>query len=84
MAMEHVMLTKEDLYTYKCSTMRVVDGDTVDVMVDLDLNLWDAAATRLLVREAGGECFVREFPSGKLGLVLGSPALVRELAEWFT
>lgn len=58
-------------------------GGGVDVMVDLDLNLWDAAATQLLVREAGGACHVREHESGKLGLVLGSPPLVRELATWF-
>ena len=70
-------------YTDAFGHAQVLAGG-VDVMVDLDLNLWDAAATRLLVREAGGECLVREFPNGKLGLVLGSPALVRELAEWFT
>ena len=61
----------------------LVIGGGVDAMVDLDLNEWDAAATRLLVREAGGECIVREFPDGKVGLVLGSPALVEELSDWF-
>lgn len=55
----------------------------IDVMVDLDLNLWDAAATQVLVREAGGECEVRTMPTGKLGLVLGSPALVEQLSGWF-
>ena len=69
-------------YTDAFGHAQVLAGG-VDVMVDLDLNEWDAAATRLLVREAGGECFVREFPSGKLGLILGSPALVRELTGWF-
>ena len=60
----------------------LVLGGGVDVMVDLDLNPWDAAATQLLVREAGGECAVRPGPNGKLGLVLGSPPLVRELSSW--
>ena len=61
----------------------LVVGGGVDAMVDLDLNEWDAAATRLLVREAGGECVVRECPDGKIGLVLGSPPLVEELVGWF-
>lgn len=61
----------------------LVLGGGVDAMVDLDLNVWDAAATRLLVREAGGTCHVREFPDGKMGLVLGSPALVDQLVDWF-
>lgn len=60
----------------------LVLGGGVDVMVDLDLNPWDAAATQVLVREAGGECAVRRRPDGKLDLVLGSPPLVRELSSW--
>lgn len=60
----------------------LVLGGGVDVMVDLDLNPWDAAATQVLVREAGGECALHPAPNGKLGLVLGSPPLVRELSSW--
>jgi histidinol-phosphatase len=62
----------------------MVLGGGVDVMLDLDLNPWDAAASQLLVREAGGECAVHHAPNGKLGLVIGSPPLVRELSSWLT
>ncbi len=60
----------------------MVLGGGVDVMVDLDLNPWDAAASQVLVREAGGECALHPAPNGKVGMVLGSPALVRELSSW--
>ena len=60
----------------------LVLGGGVDVMVDLDLNPWDAAASQVLVREAGGDCALHPAPNGKLGLVLGSPPLVRELSSW--
>ncbi|MEZ4215682.1 MAG: inositol monophosphatase family protein [Myxococcota bacterium] len=53
----------------------LVLGGGVDAMVDVDLNPWDVAATQVLVPEAGGVCHARTLPSGKLGLVLGSPAL---------
>jgi fructose-1,6-bisphosphatase/inositol monophosphatase family enzyme len=52
-------------------------------MVDCDLNPWDAAATQLLVVEAGGTCVSRERPRGKIDLVFGSPALVEQLADFF-
>ena len=68
-------------YTDAFGHALVLDGG-VDVMVDLDLNPWDAAATQILVREAGGECAVHPAANGKLGLVLGSPPLVRELSSW--
>jgi fructose-1,6-bisphosphatase/inositol monophosphatase family enzyme len=48
-------------------------------MVDLDLNPWDVAATRVLVEEAGGACHTIEQANGKVGLVFGSPALVDAL-----
>jgi histidinol phosphatase-like enzyme (inositol monophosphatase family) len=59
-------------------------GGGVDVMVDLCLNPWDAAATQVLVPEAGGRCITRTDPRGKLGLVFGSPALVELLQDWLT
>ena len=68
-------------YTDAFGHSQVLSGG-VDVMVDMDLNLWDAAATQVLVREAGGECQVHEMPNGKLGLILGSPALVQTLSGW--
>jgi fructose-1,6-bisphosphatase/inositol monophosphatase family enzyme len=53
----------------------------VDVMVDVSLNPWDAAATQVLVPEAGGRCVT--LPGvPKVGLVFGSPALVDRLAPW--
>lgn len=55
----------------------------VDAMVDLDLNPWDMAATRILVTEAGGLCVVTPpQPNGKAGLVFGAPLLVERLAGW--
>lgn len=58
----------------------LVLAGSVDAMVDLDLSPWDAAATRVLVPEAGGACVARTYPGGKVGLVLGAPALVERLA----
>jgi fructose-1,6-bisphosphatase/inositol monophosphatase family enzyme len=51
-------------------------------MVDVSLNLWDAAATQILVQEAGGRCVTRRGPDGKLGLIIGSPALVEQLEDF--
>jgi histidinol phosphatase-like enzyme (inositol monophosphatase family) len=61
----------------------LVLGGGVGAMVDLDLNVWDAAATQLLVPEAGGRCATLPAVNGKVGLVLGSPALVEQLLTWF-
>jgi histidinol phosphatase-like enzyme (inositol monophosphatase family) len=58
-------------------------GGGVGAMVDLDLNPWDAAATQALVPEAGGRCVTLPGPNGKLGLVLGAPALVEALLCYF-
>jgi histidinol phosphatase-like enzyme (inositol monophosphatase family) len=57
-------------------------GGGVDVMLDFDLNPWDAAATEILVREAGGDCRVYQQDNGKIGLLFGSPALVEQLASF--
>jgi len=55
----------------------------IDAMVDLDLNPWDMAATRILIVEAGGRCVVTpRQENGKAGIVFGAPALVDELAGW--
>lgn len=61
----------------------LVLGGGVDVMVDPSLAPWDVAATRLLVPEAGGACFEVQHSSGRSGCVIGSPALVEELASHF-
>ena len=67
-------------YTDAFGHAQVLAGG-VDAMVDFDLNPWDAAASELLVREAGGECRVHQQANGKLGLILGSPALVAQLDD---
>lgn len=54
-------------------------GGGVGAMVDLDLNPWDAAAAQILVPEAGGRCEVLPGSGRKVGLVLGSSALVEQL-----
>lgn len=56
-------------------------GGGVDAMVDLHLNEWDLAPSRLLAREAGGGWFELTLPGGSLGCVLGSSALVDQLVE---
>lgn len=69
-------------YTDAFGHAQVVGGG-VDAMVDLHLSRWDAAATQVLVPEAGGACRTLDYPEcGKLGLVLGSPALVEALSDF--
>jgi histidinol phosphatase-like enzyme (inositol monophosphatase family) len=68
-------------YTDAFGHAQVLSGG-VDAMVDFDLNPWDAAASEVLVREAGGECRVHRQDNGKLGLILGSPALVAQLCDF--
>jgi histidinol phosphatase-like enzyme (inositol monophosphatase family) len=66
-------------YTDAFGHAQVLSGG-IDAMVDLHLNPWDAAATQILVPEAGGRCDTIEYPAeGKLGLVFGAPALVEQL-----
>ena len=65
----------------------LVLGGGVGAMVDLELNAWDAAASQVLVPEAGGRCVTIPADSesaspDKVGLVLGSPALVEQLLPW--
>jgi histidinol-phosphatase len=68
-------------YTDAFGHAQVLAG-RVDAMIDMDLNLWDAAASQLLVPEAGGRVVVDRQASGKLNLILGSPALVEQLSTW--
>jgi myo-inositol-1(or 4)-monophosphatase len=67
-------------YTDSFGHAQVLAGG-IDAMVDVDLNPWDAAASQVLVAEAGGRCITRAEPSRKLTLVLGSPPLVEQLAD---
>jgi len=59
-------------------------GGGVGAMVDLCLNAWDMAATRVLVPEAGGRCELLPPRGGKGGLVFGAPALVEQLLGWLS
>ncbi|MFT5442796.1 MAG: histidinol phosphatase-like enzyme (inositol monophosphatase family) [Myxococcota bacterium] len=70
-------------YTDAFGHAQVISGG-VDAMIDLDINPWDAAATQLLIPEAGGVCLTRERPGNKLDLVFGSPGLVDELMDYLT
>jgi histidinol phosphatase-like enzyme (inositol monophosphatase family) len=70
-------------YTDAFGHAQVIAGG-VDAMIDVSLNLWDAAATQILVAEAGGRCVTLPPRGDKLGLVFGSPALVEQLLEWMT
>ena len=69
-------------YTDGFGHAQVLSGG-IGAMVDCDLNLWDAAATRLLVPEAGGRCVTLPAKEGeKVCLVIGSPPLVDQLVGW--
>lgn len=73
-------------YTDCFGHAQVIAG-AVDAMVDLSLNAWDAAPTRVLVEEAGGRCATlrrddrADYP---YGLVFGSPALVDVLLGYLS
>lgn len=67
-------------YTDAFGHAQVLSGG-VDAMVDFDLNPWDAAPSQILVREAGGDCRSHRQQNGKLGVILGSPALVAQLDD---
>ncbi len=54
----------------------------LDAVFDPDLALWDFAATRAIVAEAGGKVLVRATGRGRgHDVLLGTPAVVDELAE---
>jgi histidinol phosphatase-like enzyme (inositol monophosphatase family) len=56
----------------------------VGAMVDVSLNVWDVAATQVLVPEAGGRCVTLPKHHGKTGLVFGSPPLVDQLCAFLS
>ena len=59
----------------------------VDAMVDVGNVIWDIAAARILVEEAGGVCrVVQDYASGPeriISLVFGRPSVVERLAAFF-
>jgi myo-inositol-1(or 4)-monophosphatase len=70
-------------YTDAFGHAMVLSG-RVDAMIDCDLSPWDAAATQVLAIEAGGACVTRRGSGAKVDLIFGSPALVEQLADFFT
>jgi histidinol phosphatase-like enzyme (inositol monophosphatase family) len=71
-------------YTDAFGHSQVLHGG-VAAMVDPALNPWDAAATQILVPEAGGRCATLDRRAEGRGvcLVFGSPALVERLLDYF-
>jgi inositol-phosphate phosphatase/L-galactose 1-phosphate phosphatase/histidinol-phosphatase len=59
-------------------------GGGVGAMVDMGLRIWDVASVQILIPEAGGRCVTLSEHEGKLGLVVGSPALVDQLLGFLT
>lgn len=59
----------------------VLSGSS-DVMVDLHLHPWDVAPVRILTTEAGGAVARIAHPNGLVGLVVGAPRLVEQLAGY--
>ena len=54
----------------------------VDAVVDPDLSLWDFAASRILIEEAGGIVLVRHTGRGRgHDVLLGAPTVVERLAR---
>lgn len=68
-------------YTDAFGHAMVLSGG-VDAMVDLQLDIWDTAATRLLIPEAGGRCEAFPVSGGKTGLIFGAPVIVDHLLDW--
>ena len=72
------------MYEYKARLLRVVDGDTVDAMVDLGFNVWIKQRIRLYGVDTW-ECRTRDKEEKKKGLaakaftkeMLGEPKLGR-------
>ncbi len=48
------------------------------------MRVWDVAPVQVLVPEAGGRCITLSEHEGKVGLVVGNPALVDQLAKFLT
>ncbi len=56
----------------------------LDAVVDPDLSVWDFAASRIIVEEAGGIVLVRHTGRGRgHDVLLGAPAIVERLARLF-
>jgi histidinol phosphatase-like enzyme (inositol monophosphatase family) len=59
-------------------------GGGIGAMVDMDLKIWDVAAIQVLAPEAGGRCVTLPERDGKVGIVIGNPALVEQLLAYLS
>jgi histidinol-phosphatase len=70
-------------YTDAFGQLLVLTG-AAEAMVDCDLSPWDAAPIRVLAREAGATCWVRQREGGqKLDLVVGNGSIVDTIGGYF-
>ena len=66
------------MYKYKCKLVRVIDGDTVDAMVDLGFDIWVKKRIRLAGINAY-ECRTRDKEEKKKGLA--AKARLKQILE---
>jgi len=66
------------MYEYKCNLVKVVDGDTIDALVDLGFNTWKKVRIRMMGINAP-ESRTRDLEEKKLGLA--AKARLNELIE---
>ena len=66
------------MYTYNAKLNRVVDGDTIDALVDLGFNTWKKVRIRMMGIDAP-ESRTRDLEEKKLGLA--AKARLNELIE---
>ena len=66
------------MFDYRCKPLRVVDGDTIDVNLDLGFNVWHKARVRMLGIDTP-ESRTRNLEEKALGLA--SKARLKELLK---
>ena len=66
------------MFDYRCKLLRVVDGDTIDVNLDLGFNVWHKARVRMLGIDTP-ESRTRNLEEKALGLA--SKARLKELLK---
>ena len=66
------------MFEYACKVLRVVDGDTIDVNIDLGFNIWHSGRVRMAGIDTP-ESRTRNLEEKKLGLA--SKARLKELLK---
>ena len=74
-----ITLWREDMYEYKCKIRKVVDGDTVDVDIDLGFGVWLRKQRVRLVGIDTPESRTKDLQEKKYGL-----AAKEFLTKWVT